>query len=185
MEKLIYEKPTLKRKKEAVAFIQEFFQYNSPINGVGGLDKFLKNYEDWLKKLDNDLITPISDDRVPAATFFLVRENDNKIVGMSNIRLALNNRLKKSSGHIGYCIRPTERQKGYNKINLYLALKELKKNQAKQALITCYKNNIASAKTIVALGGILLKEEQLDGKILQFYSIDIKKSLEDNKKYCC
>ena len=39
---------------------------------------------------------------------------------MINIRLMLNENLKKIGGHIGYSIRPTERQKGYNKVNLYL-----------------------------------------------------------------
>ena len=34
---------------------------------------------------------------------------------MINIRLALNDRLKKIGGHIGYSIRPTERGNGYNK----------------------------------------------------------------------
>ena len=42
---------------------------------------------------------------------------------MINIRLALNESLKKYGGNIGYCIRPVERGKGYNKINLYLGLK--------------------------------------------------------------
>ena len=32
---------------------------------------------------------------------------------MINIRLALNDFLRKEGGHIGYCIRPTERQKHY------------------------------------------------------------------------
>ena len=35
--------------------------------------------------------------------------------------------MKKFSGNIGYGIRPTERRKGYNKINLYLGLIEAKK----------------------------------------------------------
>lgn len=60
---------------------------------------------------------------VPNKTFFLIRCEDNKIVGMINIRLELNEKLKNSGGHIGYSVRPTERRKGYNKINLYLGLK--------------------------------------------------------------
>ena len=46
---------------------------------------------------------------------FLVREVDNMIIGMVNIRLALNEKLKNRNGNIGYSIRPTQRRKGYNK----------------------------------------------------------------------
>lgn len=42
---------------------------------------------------------------------------------MINIRLALNEKLRKFGGHIGYSICLTERGKGFNKINLYLGLK--------------------------------------------------------------
>ena len=33
-------------------------------------------------------------------------------------KIELNDELKRSGGHIGYSIRPTERRKGYNKYNL-------------------------------------------------------------------
>ena len=131
MKKLKYEIPSLRRKEEAINFIKEFVENNSNINGAGGLDRFLNDYEGWLKKLEADKVAPITDQRVPAVTYFLIREEDDKIIGMSNIRLALNDALKQKNGNIGYCIRPTERRKGYNKINLYLALKELKKTNNK------------------------------------------------------
>ena len=63
-----------------------------------------------------------NEEKVPARTFFLVRKSDNKIIGMINIRLALNEKLKKFGGNIGYSIRPTERGNGFNNINLYLGL---------------------------------------------------------------
>ena len=68
---------------------------------------------------DEDYKRIASEEKVPARTYFLVRESDNKIIGMINIRLTLNKRLEECGGHIGYGIRPTERRKGYNKINLY------------------------------------------------------------------
>lgn len=168
MKNLMYEKPSLKRKEEAISFIQEFIENNSEINGTGGLNRFLEDYEGWLKKLELDEISPMTDQRVPALTYFLVRKEDNKIVGMANIRLVLNDALKKRCGNIGYCIRPTERRKGYNKINLYLALKTLKKYNNSQALVCCYKDNLGSSKTILALGGVLQKEEVEDDKFYNF-----------------
>ena len=91
---------------------ESFTEYNSKINGSGGLDKHTDDYEGWLDKLERDRNLPYSEDIVPALTYFLVRESDNKIIGMVNIRLMLNKKLRESGGHIGYGIRPTERRKG-------------------------------------------------------------------------
>lgn len=64
-----------------------------------------------VRKLEEDRTRIPNEEKVPAETYFLVRENDNKIVGMINIRLTLNENLKKFGSHIGYSIRPTERKK--------------------------------------------------------------------------
>ena len=123
MDRFGYEVPGIDRKEDAVEFINEFYEYNSNINGVGGLNRYLDNYEGWLEKLEEDYTREPSEEKVPARTYFFVRERDKRIIGMINIRLALNEKLKKYGGHIGYCIRPTERGNGYNKYNLFLGLK--------------------------------------------------------------
>lgn len=110
--------------------------------------------------------------KVPAETFFLVRELDDKIVGMISIRLALNERLKKFGGNIGYSIRPTERRKGYNKINLYLGLLCCQEHGIKEVLMDCDKENLASAKTMISLGGELIRE---------YYNEDVKCMVQDYK----
>ena len=96
MEKLKYEIPSIERKEEAIDYINEFYKYNSEVNGSGGLDRYLNSYEDWLIKLDEDSKRKPTEQKVPARTYFLVRESDNKIVGMINIRLTLNENLKKN-----------------------------------------------------------------------------------------
>ena len=126
MEKLKHVKPSKEYEQEALEYINEFYEYNSDINGTGGLQRYLDNYDGWLEKLEEDRTRIPNEEKVPAETYFLVRENDNKIVGMINIRLTLNENLKKFGGHIGYSIRPTERKKGYNKVNLYLGLLDRK-----------------------------------------------------------
>lgn len=178
------EVPSLKRKEEAVDYINEFYKYNSQINGVGGLDRYLDDYEGWLEKLEQDYVRVPSEEKVPARTYFLVRKSDDRIIGMINIRLALNERLRNYGGNIGYSIRPTERRKGYNKINLYLALKICQQYGIKEVLLDCDKENLGSAKTMQALGGIMVKEyysEQYD-EVIQDYIIDVDKSLIINKK---
>ena len=126
MEKFYFEVPSIKRKAEAIDYIEEHYKNDSNINGSGGLHRFLDDYEGWLEKLEKDYNMVPNEERVPARTYFLIRENDNRIIGMINIRTALNERLSKFGGHIGYGIRPSERGKGYNKINLYLGLKVCK-----------------------------------------------------------
>lgn len=180
--------PTIKRKEEAIQYIQEFYEYNSAINGVGGLNRYLDNYEGWLEKLEQDYVRVPSEEKVPARTYFLVRTSDDKIIGMINIRLALNKRLREYGGNIGYSIRPTERRKGYNKVNLYLALKVCQEYAIKEVLMDCDKDNLGSAKTIQALGGKLIREYfcEKDGSIVQDYKIDVDDSLvRYKKKYEC
>ena len=188
MDKLKFEVPSINRKQDAIDYINEFYQYNSEINGTGGLDRYIEDYEGWLEKLEKDYTMIPSEERVPARTYFLVRESDNRIVGMINIRLALNERLKKYDGHIGYSIRPTERQKGYNKVNLYLALEVCQQHGIKEVFMDCDKDNPASAKTMQSLGGKLIREYYDDENakcIVQDYIIDVDKALENYKDIYC
>ena len=184
METFKYVEPTLEHEQEALDFINEFYEYNSDINGTGGLQRFLNNYPDWLKKLEEDRNRIPNEEKVQAVTYFLVRESDNRIVGMINIRLALNERLRKFAGHIGFCIRPTERRKGYNKINLYLGLKVCQQHNIKEVLMDCDKDNLGSAKTMLALGGVMVKEyfdDEIAKCLVQDYVFDVDKCIELNK----
>ena len=158
MEKFYFEIPGISRKEDAIDYIREFLEYGSDINGAGGLHRFLDDYEGWLKKLDLDYIQVPNEERVPARTYFLVRESDSRIVGMINIRLALNERLSHYGGHIGYSIRPTERGKGYNNINLYLGLKVCRKYGIEQIFMDADLENSASWKTMEAFGGVRIRE---------------------------
>lgn len=183
MEKFKYEIPSLARKEAAIDYINEHLKAKSPINGVGGLHKYLNNYEDWLLKLEKDYKMIPNEERVPARTYFLVRCSDDKIVGMCNIRTALNDKLKKGSGNIGYGIRPTERRKGYNKINLYLAIKVCNEYNITEAYLDSDLNNPGSWKTMEALGGIRIKEyyspeDQCD---IVDYKINVQESLAKYK----
>lgn len=157
--KLVF--PNMDYKEKAVQFINEFYEYNSDIDGSGSLDKFLKKstYEEWVKKLYADIdIANLLPSRVPALTYFYIREEDNEIVGMVNIRLALNDSLRKEGGHIGYSIRPTERRKHYASNLLNDALKVCDKLGIHEVILSCDKSNTASAGAIRNCGGELEAE---------------------------
>ena len=54
MEKFYLEEPTLERKNDAIEYINEFYKFNSNLNGTHGLQRYLDNYESWLDKLEED-----------------------------------------------------------------------------------------------------------------------------------
>lgn len=112
------------------------------------------SFDDFLKRMRERETDEIREKGlVPATLYFLVDEK-NKICGALDIRHELNEYLEKFGGHIGYGIAPSERKKGYGKIQLKLGLEKAKKIGLKKVLITCDDNNIGSAKTIEACGGI-------------------------------
>ena len=182
MDKLKHVKPLKEHEKDAINYIKEFYKYSSNINGAGSLHRYLNDYDGWLKKLDDDRNRIPSEEKVPAETYFLVRESDNKIIGMVNIRHYLNDYLRKFGGHIGYGIRPTERRKCYNKIQLYLVLLEAQKLNLDKVMLGCSVDNLGSDKTIKALGGILERCEldKSDNTMTNVYWINVDESI---KKY--
>ena len=186
MEKFYFEIPGISRKEDAIDYIREFLEYGSEINGTGGLQRFLEDYEGWLEKLNADYIRVPGEEKVPARTFFLVRENDSRIVGMINIRLALNERLSHYGGHIGYSIRPTERGKGYNNINLYLGLKVCRKYGIERIFMDADLENPASWKTMEAFGGVRIREYYDDVNAhctVVDYNIDVNRALDSHPEY--
>ena len=186
MERFYYEVPGIGRKDDAIAYIREFIDFGSEINGSGGLDRYLDDYEGWLEKLNLDYSRVPDEDKVPARTFFLIRESDSRIVGMINIRLTLNERLKHYGGHMGYSIRPAERGKGYNKINLYLGLKVCDQYGIEEVFLDADLANPASWKTMEAFSGKRIREYYDDRYAhctVVDYTIDVRKALAEHAEY--
>lgn len=80
---------------------------------------------------------------------------DSRPVGMGKLRHYLNDSLREHAGHIGYCIRPTQRGKGYGTLILAEILKKAKDKCISEVLITCNSANIPSRKVIEGNRGIL------------------------------
>ena len=182
-EQFYLEKPSLKRKSQAIEYIEEHLKYKSNINGSGSLDDNYKDYESWLEKLElgsNPKTCP--ENKCPGFTYFLIEKNSDEIIGMINIRYNLNEAMLLHGGHIGYGIRPTKRRHGYNKINLYLGLLKCQELNLDKVLLTAYDNNPASVRTILSLGGILENKIEDENEILGRYWIDVSLSIKKNKE---
>ena len=182
MEKLLFIEPNKEHESIAIDFIKEMIEYSSSFDGSNDLNLYLENYDEWLNFLEDDKNNP-RDNRVHARTFFLIRENDNKLLGMINIRLELNDYLYNIGGHIGYSVRPTERRKGYNTYQLYKGLEFCKSIGLDKVLITCNKDNIGSKKTILNSYGVLNNKVYLEDEniYIERYWIDVKETLEKNR----
>lgn len=188
MEKFYLEKPSIKRKEDAMDYLNEHLVLGSKINGTGGLNRCGSSftYEQWLDDVTNleKKEYALKNDTVPTSTYFMIRKSDNKIIGMVNIRHYLDDKLRKLAGHIGYGIRPKERGKKYSEIQLYLALLICKKLEINRVMIECSNDNIASNKTIKALGGVMEKQDYIErlGGLFNIYWIDVNDSLIKNEK---
>lgn len=95
-------------------------------------------------------------------TFWLV-ENGVRVVGVSSLRLSLNDNLRKDGGNIGYGIRPSARLRGFATLILKETLLKAKVRGITRALVTAEKGNTGSIKTILKNGGVFDSEELLPG----------------------
>ncbi len=130
-----------------------------------------RDFDGYLSKLDIKEPTPPG--LVPDSTFFALDTEQGRFVGAANIRHRLNDTLLRTGGHIGDGVRPSERGKGYGTEIVRLALEKCREMGIMQVLMTCDKDNIASARTIQKNGGVLENEIEDQGKIVQRYWISL------------
>ena len=110
--------------------------------------------------------------RVLTDTFFAIREEDNKIIGIIDLRHDLNDFLK-NFGNSGYSVRPSERRKGYANEMLRMLLEYAKGCGLKQIHLSVERDNISSIKTIVKNGGKLERSFEFEGEIVDSYLIEL------------
>jgi predicted acetyltransferase len=153
-------------------YIQEWIDHNEPIIPASS-DPAGKSFAAWktynLSLLKEETVPP---GMVKAETLFLCQDN-GYILGAVNIRYALNDYLLKFGGHIGYGVRPTERNKGYAFIMLKLALDKMASLGYKEALLTCSRSNSESKQTIRKAHGVLENSYELDNDVIERYWIKL------------
>ena len=173
MDKIILVKPDLSYADEIIKYKEESLAESPIINGSAGLDRF-SSIEIWFEELKKrSCEDTVPEGLVPSSTYLGVREKDNYIVGMIDIRHYLNEYLTQAGGHIGYGVRKTERNKGYAKQMLKLALEKCKELKIKKVLITCDEDNIASEKVILSANAKLEDIRNVDGENKKRFWIDL------------
>lgn len=154
MENMILIAPNRSYVRQAAEYRREFLDAGDSMDGTGSLRQ-AENAGQWLDSLE-----PLSRREttpphlVPATQLVFVREADDRLVGMIQIRHCLNDYLAKFGGHIGYSVRPSERRKGYAGAMLAAALPVCRELGLERVLITCSEDNEASRRTILSNGGV-------------------------------
>lgn len=110
---------------------------------------------------------------VPSTTYFAIRESDNKLVGVIDLRHHIDHPILGIwGGHCGYSVRPSERGKGYAKEMLGLNIQNAKRMRIQKLLVVCDETNTASEKAILANGGVFEKYIETGGCRMKRYWIN-------------
>lgn len=173
MSDILLRRPNETMLEEIASYRSAMLADGSSMDGTSALNKYDDPAEwlDHVRALEQEETCPAH--LVTATLYVAVRREDERIVGMIDLRHRLNDFLAEYGGHIGYSVRPDERCKGYAKRMLALTLPEARKRGIERVLITCDDDNIGSARTIEANGGVFERTTTLDGEVLRRYWIQM------------
>ncbi len=175
-------RPTDEYKEQVMNYRKVFLDNEESFDGCAGLED-CNTFEEWID-FENRLSKKYGESYVPSDVYLAVRESDDKLVGIIDIRKSLTDFLYNYGGNIGYSVIPEERRKGYATEMLKQSLPKCKEMNINRVLLTCDKENIGSYKTIIANGGVLENEVKDDvnlskSGIIQRYWISLKKRYAD------
>ena len=168
---MIYRLPEIEDKDIINDYVQEHFALGeSSISASMGY--FSAEYSEWVNRIH---MNSDEGDELWGKSLLYLCFHDNKLVGLLSIRYELPKDLSEKYGDIGYGVRPSERNKGYATQMLQHALSVCTDKGMNRVILGCYKDNLASAKTIKKNGGILISENDnyKAGKVSQYYLIEL------------
>ena len=170
MLKLI--QPALEFEEQVNEYVKEHFEHGeNELSASKGLTS-ASSYEEWVQTAIREEENP-KENWVRNNTYLVIREEDNKLIGLLNIRKEDNERILDWAGHIGYGVRPTERRKGYASEILRLALAECRRIGMKKVMLGCHQDNIGSKKTIEKNNAVYERKVMVEGKPAFVYWIEL------------
>lgn len=174
MLKLI--KPTYDLHSEFLELVAEYQQTSEfRMFDQNNLTLIYENFSDYIQHLENNSKgINLKPGFVPATNFWLVM-NSKIILGESQLRHWLVPTLEHRGGHIGYMIRPSQRNKGYGTKILAMTLEKARNMGLSRVLLTCDRDNLASVRVIQKNQGKLTSEGFIENseKVIFRYWIDL------------
>lgn len=151
-------KPTKDNKMQYIEMIREWQEYGGPYvpciieydcgNPIEDLD-----YEAVLKVISDyskGVIFDYDKDYFESSDFYFIY-NDEKLIGVGEIRHNLKELGQQTIGHIACGIRPLERKKGYALLAFKEMLKKLKEEGLEEVIICHYAENNITPKILKKL----------------------------------
>ena len=160
-------------KDKLFEMVNEINEFDGNFEGLNNINK-INDFDNFLEKLERNKHQELIDIKLsPQITYGVF--DDEKLIGGFNLRSILKGKLLNHGGHIGYLIRPSKRNKGYGTQLLKIALEKAKENNIDKVLVTCRKENIASARIIEKNNGIYENDyyEEETNQTYKRYWIDV------------
>ncbi|MHB9031736.1 MAG: GNAT family N-acetyltransferase [Anaerolineae bacterium] len=142
------------------AFRMMLDDYKSTMNSIffTELQAAAADFTGYVRRLDEQAAgINLPKGRVPSDTYWL-QNQAGELLGSIHLRMLLTPLLALEAGHIGYEIRPSRRGQGLGTIQLALMLPICREFNLDHVLITCRRDNLASARVIEKNGGVLENE---------------------------
>ncbi|MBE5778753.1 MAG: GNAT family N-acetyltransferase [Clostridiales bacterium] len=168
---MIYRLPETGDRDMLLEYVQEHSaNQETSISASHGLTS--SDYSQWVEKIQKN--ASAGDDLWGKSLLYLCLD-DGRLIGLLSIRYQLPESLTEKFGDIGYGVRPSERNKGYATSMLRYALSVCKEKGKREVVLSCYKDNLPSARVIRKNGGILIEENNRynEDRISQYYSIKL------------
>lgn len=142
--------PTGADRENVLDFYDEIEKSGGECIGFGNY----KNFDLWLTGMINRRKGKNLPDGYVRENFYLCYEN-SRLVGVFNLKFELTDFLLNYGGHIGYAVRPSERNRGLATQMLSQGLEIAKGFGLKRVLCVCDDDNYASERVIIKNGGLL------------------------------
>lgn len=168
--------PKIEYSREIVALREELVtaKDSDSFAGCGSL-RACATAESWIDELEKyNSAETCPNGCVTSSTFLAVRVSDGRLVGIIELRHRIDTPILSTwGGHIGFSVRPSERNKGYAREMLRLLLAVCAERGMSRVLVTCNSKNFASERTIIANGGIFEKHVYTDSGAVKRYWISL------------